>query len=100
MESTQDYLGLINEPKIVQIFDPGETIIFSNIIYKFNPLNWKQKRNLLITDKYLYNFKGTNLKRRIKLLNVAATTVSEDPESKEFVIHVPVEYDYRYTSDM
>ena len=63
-----------------------------------NRFNWKQKRSLLITNKYLYNFKGTKLKRKISLLNIAATTVSEDPSSDEFVIHVPDEYDYRYTS--
>jgi hypothetical protein len=39
-----------------------------------------------------------DLKRRINLLNIAATTTSLDKSSHEFVIHVPTEYDYRYTS--
>ncbi len=38
------------------------------------------------------------LKRKINLFSVAATTISENKDSQEFVIHVPAEYDYRYTS--
>ena len=38
------------------------------------------------------------LKRKICLLNIAAVTTSSLKESDEFVIHVPMEYDYRYTS--
>ena len=39
------------------------------------------------------------LKRRIKIKDIAAITKSNSKESMEFVLHVPTEYDYRYTSD-
>lgn len=99
MEANQDYLSLATEPKIAKLLDQDETVVFSDSLFKFNPFNWKQKRNMLITTKNLYNLKNKDLKRRISLCNVAATTVSEDTKSGEFVIHVPDEYDYRYTSE-
>lgn len=99
MEATKDHLSFANEPKITKLFDPDESVVFSDSIYKFNPFNWKQKRNMLITTKNIYNLKSHTLKRRISLMNLAATTVSEDGSSKEFVIHIPDEYDYRYTSE-
>ena len=70
---------------------------------------WTQERNLLITDQKLYNFKKrsktfaslpcTALKRAILLSKISGVTKSLFEGSKEFVIHVPSEYDYRFSSD-
>jgi len=98
MESNKDYLSFASEPKIVKLLEPDESVVFSDSLYKYNPFNWKQKRNLVITTKNIYNLKSKDLRRRINLLNVAATTVNEDENNKEFVIHVPDEYDYRFIS--
>jgi len=98
MEKKSDYLGFANDPEILKMFEPDEKLLLSDKIEKFNPFGWKQERNIIVTNKYIYNLKKKSLKRRISLLNVAATTVSENRESLEFVIHVPSEYDYRYTS--
>lgn len=98
MKKCADYLSFANEPEIKKLLDPDEKLLFSSTIFKFNHYNWKQERNILITDKYIYNLKKKSLKRRINLLSVGATTISESKESQEFVIHVPSEYDYRYSS--
>ncbi len=98
MEKKLDYLGFAGDSVIQKMFEPDEKLLFSDKIHKFNPYGWKQERNILITNKYIYNLQKKALKRRISLVNVAATTVSENKESQEFVIHVPNEYDYRYTS--
>ena len=98
MEKKSDYLNFANDPTIIGMFEPDEKLLFSDKIYKFNPFDWKQERNIIITNKYIYNLKKKSLKRRISLLNVDATTVSEIKESHELVFHVPSEYDYRYSS--
>jgi len=41
-------------------------------------------------------FKGVSVKRRIPIRDIAGITSSKT--SGEFVIHVPKEYDYRYSS--
>lgn len=38
------------------------------------------------------------INRKIDLLKVDAVTLSKDPKSAEFIIHVADEYDYRYVS--
>jgi len=98
MEKCADHLKFANEPEIKKLFEPDEKLLLTDAIYKFNHYNWKQERNILITNKFIYNLKKKSLKRKISLLNVGATTVSESKDSNEFVIHVPSEYDYRYSS--
>jgi len=51
---------------------------------------------LLVTNKAVYNLKGTASKRRIDVRKIKAITVGS--LGTEFVLHVPDEYDYRYSS--
>lgn len=84
--------------------------MLSTIVNKFNKRGKRQERTLLITSKALYNISRQNLitqaiswlssslsiKRRIDIAKITGITVSD--LSGEFVIHVPDEYDYRYSS--
>ena len=73
----------------------GEKIIFSDSIIKINKRLVEQKRDLIITDQALYNFKENKLKRRIPVESIKAITASKT--SDEFVIHgEESEYDYHY----
>ena len=77
-----------------------ESIYFSAKIRKINTsiLTKKQERNILITDKALYNFKGVELKRRIKIEDLKCITIAK--LSDEFIIHGNEnEYDYLYISE-
>lgn len=83
-----------------------EKILLSASLYKFNKRKKRQERTLLVTNKALYNINYSGLlsffsasmliKRRIELSKIHGFTISET--SGEFVIHVPSEYDYRYSS--
>ena len=54
-----------------------------------------QDRNLLITDHAIYNLNGTEIKRRIKIEDIKAFTVSKT--SNQFIIHgSQSEYDYLF----
>ncbi len=56
-----------------------------------------QERNIVITNKALYNFKNKSLKRRIDLKVIQGMTVSKTTE--ELVIHcINDEHDYHYVS--
>jgi serum/glucocorticoid-regulated kinase 2 len=65
-------------------------------IFKFNDYKKKQERGLLITNKAVYNLKGSDVKRRIDVALIKAISFSKI--GTEFVLHVPSEYDYRYSS--
>jgi hypothetical protein len=72
-----------------------ESIYYSDKIQKKkNGLISKiQERNFLITDQAIYNFKGNELKRRIKIENLKGITVSK--LSNQFILHGNKnEYDY------
>jgi serum/glucocorticoid-regulated kinase 2 len=72
-----------------------ESIYYSDKIQKKkNGLISKiQERNFLITDQAIYNFKGNELKRRIKIENLKGITVSK--LSTQFILHGNKnEYDY------
>ena len=99
MEGTFDWLSFSKNPKITNLFEVDESLLFSDVIYKFNSMDWKQQRNIMITNKYIYNLKGENIKRKIKFKDIIALTISGDSNSEEFIIHVPSEYDYFYSSE-
>jgi len=82
---------------VTKQLEPDETVKISTSLFKFNKKGKKQERNLLITNKHVFNLgKGQDVKRKIPISKIAAITVSK--VSSEFVIHVPDEYDYRYSS--
>ena len=65
-------------------------------IFKFNDYKKKQERGLLITNAAVYNLKGSEVKRRIDADRIEAISFSKI--GTEFILHVPSEYDYRYSS--
>ena len=52
-----DYLNFAPEKEVLKLFEPDEKLLFSDKLSKYNPFGWKQERNLLITNKNLYNLK-------------------------------------------
>ena len=71
----------------------------SGAVTKINRKGKKQGRGLLVTNRALYNVmprKYGSVKRRIPLAFVEAVSVSR--ASDEFVIHVPIQYDYHMAS--
>ena len=58
-------------------------------------MGMKQERYLILTSTHIHNFRRKKLRRRIKIIDVAAVILSEK-NTKEFVLHIPKEYDYRY----
>ena len=102
---------LLSDRVVLIIFlTSSEKILLSTTVFKFNKRDKRQQRTLLITNKAIYNISRQNIltqaiswlsssfsiKRRIEVDKISAITVSD--MSGEFVIHVPDEYDYRYTS--
>jgi len=72
-------------------------MIYSQKIKKINHYDKQQDRNIVITNKAIYNLKKTTLKRRIDLNDVKGITSSRITD--EFVIHcVEKEHDYNYIS--
>ena len=74
-----------------------ETIYFSDKVSKINTslFTKTQERNFLVTDQAIYNFKGMELKRRIKISDLKCITIAK--LSDEFIIHGNEnEYDYLF----
>lgn len=74
-----------------------EKVLFSQFVIKINMRDQSQERVLMFTDRAIYNLLPTKFgkcRRRIPYEAVECVTVSKF--SKEFVCHVPSEYDYRY----
>lgn len=82
-------------------YKEGERVIYSGYLIKFNRHEKRQERVFMMTDKALYNLAPKNYKkakRRIMLKDLDSVTQTTMGESKEFVLHVPSQYDYRYFS--
>ena len=74
-----------------------EKIYFSDKIQKktVEMFSKAQERSMVITNLALYNLKGTEIKRRIKIDDLKAITISKI--SNQFIIHGnQKEYDYLY----
>jgi len=94
--SDKDYLGFKNDSAIKSIIG-DEKLLFSDKIIKVNRYGLSQERNILITDKAIYNLKRKISKRRIPLKIIFGITINKLTD--EFVIHgTDAEYDYYYIS--
>jgi serum/glucocorticoid-regulated kinase 2 len=97
IQSEYDFLNFWKDYYIKTNVTREEQIEFSDKIIKINKFGFKQERNIIITDKALYNLKKTSLKRRIDLKAIKGITLSKTTD--EFVIHCNDEdYDYQYIS--
>ena len=58
MESNQvkDYLNFANEKSLVKLIG-NEVLLFTDKLIKINRYNYSQERNILITNKDIYNLK-------------------------------------------
>ena len=76
----------------------SERVLFSENVVKINRKGKQQRRVLLVTNKAMYNLVPASLacRRRILLQRVEKLVLSRF--SDEFVVRVPTEYDYRFTS--
>lgn len=98
MESnkTNDFLE-IKDDKTIRSYLKDEILLYSDKIIKINRYNMSQDRQIIITNKAVYNFKKKELKRRIDLHKIRGISISKLTD--EFVIHgSDSEYDYDYVS--
>ena len=96
-QSEYDFLKFSKDYKITNNITRDEEILFSDKIKKINKKGWNQDRNLILTDKAIYNLKKTALKRRIDYKIIIGISVSKI--SDEFVIHCEdIDYDYHFNS--
>jgi len=96
-QSEYDFLNYTKDHHINTSVTRGEKIEFSDKIIKINKYGFRQDRNIVITDKAVYNLKKTSLRRRIDLKTIKGITLSKT--CNEFVIHCKdEEYDYQYVS--
>ncbi len=56
-EKQSDHLGFAADKEILKLFEPDERLLLSDTLHKYNPFGWKQERNIIITNKYIYNLK-------------------------------------------
>lgn len=91
-----DYL-LLNSDNGVRKFIRDEIVLFSDVITKRNKYGMDQYRNILITEKALYNLEKKDLKRRIEVSTIKGISITKDND--EFVVHCnDLEYDYQFIS--
>ena len=94
MVEPEDKLGLENNQDIRSKIGE-EKIIYSDKMSKINNslFTKTQERIILVTDLAIYNIKGNEIKRRIKIEDLKGITVSK--VSNQFIIHGNQnEYDY------
>ena len=54
-DGCKEYISFKNDKEILRNLD-GETLLFADKIIKVNRYGIKQERNIVITDKAIYNF--------------------------------------------
>lgn len=93
---TDDKLEMQGNKAYEKFIDFGnEPVMFSDTAIKINMWGIKQERILLMTASNIFNFKKKTMKRKIPIEKIGAIIISTK-NSKELVLHVPSEYDYRY----
>lgn len=93
-----DKLQIDGNKEYEGVFEEDEAIMYSDRCQKINSVGLKQERYLVLTNKHVYNLRKKKVRRKIKIVDIAAVILSSKYET-EFVLHVPSEYDYRYQVD-
>lgn len=74
--------------------------MFADKVKKTNMFNWTQTRTLVITKQAVYNIHSGKVKRCIQIKDIDGISKLTDPTAiKEFAVHVPSSYDYRFITD-
>ncbi|CAK69732.1 unnamed protein product (macronuclear) [Paramecium tetraurelia] len=108
-----DYEQVMNDKKLREQLEGGETIVLTMKVIKFTGQNKKLPRVIAITNKNVYNISPaegnsvksffqslvnkSRIKRKIPLSAITSITISKIV--KEFILHIPTEYDQRYQVD-
>jgi hypothetical protein len=75
----------------------NEELAFSDKITKIKK-KLAEDRTIVITNKYVYNFKGKKYRSKIDMRNITGITIAK--KGYEFVIHTcEIEYDFHYYSE-
>ena len=97
MQSEYDFLNLSQNHAVKSNITRDEEIQFTDKINKKDNYFWAQERNIIITNKAIYNLKKFQLKRRIDIKALIGITISKN--SDEFVLHCKdLDYDYHFSS--
>ena len=91
----EDQLGWATDKEIFKLIN-GETIYYSNKVHKYNSFSLKQERNLLLTNKCIYNLQNKKIKRQMKYDEMLGITFSS--QSNEFVVHGDQGHDFHFVS--
>ena len=91
----QDFLGWALDKDVLKVIG-DETLYYSGKVQKINSFSIKQERNLVLTDKCLYNFHNKKVKRQMKYEEMLGITFSN--VSNEFVVHADKGYDFHFLS--
>ena len=96
----KDYIGFQTIPKLMNLLDPHEKLVFVDKVKKFSPCGWfKQERFLAVTTENIYNIKSDVVKRRIPIASLAGITKNLIGAKNELIFHVGQDYDYRYMAE-
>lgn len=78
----------------------GERLLYADKVKKTNMFEWTQERTLVITNVALYNIHKKEVKRTIFIKDIGGITKTVPPsKAKEFTVHVPSTYDYRFITE-
>ena len=91
----QDFLGWALDKDVLKVIG-DETLYYSGKVHKYNSFSIKQERNLVLTNKCLYNFHNKKVKRQMKYEEMLGLTFSNI--SNEFVVHADKGYDFHFLS--
>ena len=94
----QDYIGFTQDATLMALIK-GEKLFFADKIKKTNMFNWTQTRTFVVTEQAIYNIHSKQIKRKILVKDIGGLSKTVPPsKALEFVVHVPIAYDYRFTS--
>ena len=105
----RDNLKLHFQNEIITLLEPGEMIIYSGLVQKFNKKAISQTRTLIITTKHVIsmrldtaarfiNFFSSGYKVRMKAQITHIESIIYSKNSKEFVLVIPKQYDLNLSS--
>ncbi|CAG9318196.1 unnamed protein product [Blepharisma stoltei] len=93
-----DHMNLASDKNFTKLLMPGENLLMTLKVIKFNKRNKAQERTVAITSTGVLNLKNKKIQRRIELTSIGGITRSRNGE--EFILHCPNEYDYRFSSPL
>ena len=100
LPAEKDYVDFSADSALMQLIGGG-TLVYAALVKKINQFEWSPERMIAITNNAIFKIHREKIKRVITINDIGGISKTVPPSrySVNFTVHVPLSYDYRFSTE-